>query len=230
MGVEKNTGYAYLQAQRFDGTATSYSILLNPLGGSVGIGTTNPTFQLHLYNISPGILFTSTAYLSNPWYLFVGTSNGAIYLGPNISTGTPGCNVPIGGSAWQATSDARLKRNITPIDSSLSRLMELKPVMFQFKTDSEQEEPREGFLAQDVQSVFPSKWIVNENGMPSKQYDENGKEYNALALCQTQFIPHMVRAIQELKDENDKLKLELVDKSAQLDSLMVWAKSQGFSG
>jgi hypothetical protein len=108
--------------------------------------------------------------------------------------------------------------------------MGLKPVMFQFKTDSEEETPREGFLAQEVQSVFPSKWIVNENGMPSKQYDDDGNEYDALALCQTNLIPHLVRGIQELKSENDGLKATLADRSAQLDALMTWAKSQGFAG
>jgi hypothetical protein len=222
-----------------DGSANNYfglgyfngdNILNIRANGNVGIGTTNPGYLLSLYSVSPGILFTSSSYLSNPWYLFIGTSNGALYLGPNTSSGTPGCNVPIGGSAWQATSDARLKRNVTPIEGSLSRLMGLKPVMFQFKTDSEEETPREGFLAQEVQSVFPSKWIVNENGMPSKQYDDDGNEYDALALCQTNLIPHLVRGIQELKSENDGLKATLADRSAQLDALMTWAKSQGFAG
>ena len=37
-----NTGNAFIQAMRFDSTATAYSLLLNPSGGNVGIGTSSP--------------------------------------------------------------------------------------------------------------------------------------------------------------------------------------------
>tara|TARA_R110002074_G_scaffold43081_4_gene112711 strand:- start:5867 stop:8608 length:2742 start_codon:yes stop_codon:yes gene_type:complete len=64
----KSTGVGYIQQQRFDGTATSYSLALQPNGGNVGIGTSIPTYPLdvdgairsnnYLYIKSP----TSTAY------------------------------------------------------------------------------------------------------------------------------------------------------------------------
>ena len=50
MGV-LNVGTAWIQAQRTDGTATTYNLLLNPNGGNVGIGTTNPGAKL---DIRPG--------------------------------------------------------------------------------------------------------------------------------------------------------------------------------
>ena len=43
-----NTGESYIQGTRWDGTATNYSLLLNPNGGNVGIGTNNPSELLHL--------------------------------------------------------------------------------------------------------------------------------------------------------------------------------------
>lgn len=46
-GVLSN-GNVYDQVQRVDGTATAYNLLLQPSGGSVGIGTTNPTSKLHV--------------------------------------------------------------------------------------------------------------------------------------------------------------------------------------
>ena len=42
IGGVLSTGNVFLQAQRIDGTATAYSMLLNPNGGNVGIGTTSP--------------------------------------------------------------------------------------------------------------------------------------------------------------------------------------------
>ena len=43
-----NTGESYIQGTRWDGTATNYSLLLNPNGGNVGIGTDSPSELLHL--------------------------------------------------------------------------------------------------------------------------------------------------------------------------------------
>jgi hypothetical protein len=50
VGNSSSTGNVYMQAQRTDGTATAYDIMLNPEGGNVGIGTTHtaPVSQLHL--------------------------------------------------------------------------------------------------------------------------------------------------------------------------------------
>jgi hypothetical protein len=41
-----NSGNAYLQATRWDGTAANYDLILQPNGGNVGIGTTAPTEKL----------------------------------------------------------------------------------------------------------------------------------------------------------------------------------------
>jgi hypothetical protein len=41
-------GTGYIQATRWDGAATSYSLLVNPNGGNVGIGTTSPTERLQV--------------------------------------------------------------------------------------------------------------------------------------------------------------------------------------
>tara|TARA_B100000767_G_scaffold23670_1_gene20957 strand:- start:1083 stop:2210 length:1128 start_codon:yes stop_codon:yes gene_type:complete len=45
-GVLQSSGDSWLQAQRTDGPATAYNILLNPVGGNVGIGTSNPANKL----------------------------------------------------------------------------------------------------------------------------------------------------------------------------------------
>ena len=42
------TGNGFIQQGRSDGTATAYNLLLQPLGGNVGIGTTSPSYKLHV--------------------------------------------------------------------------------------------------------------------------------------------------------------------------------------
>lgn len=40
------SGNGFIQQGRSDGTATAYNLMLNPLGGNVGIGTTDPQYKL----------------------------------------------------------------------------------------------------------------------------------------------------------------------------------------
>jgi hypothetical protein len=42
------TGNTWMQSQRNDANTATYNILLNPLGGNVGIGVTNPSARLHV--------------------------------------------------------------------------------------------------------------------------------------------------------------------------------------
>ena len=42
------SGLGYIQQQRFDGAATTYDLLIQPNGGNVGIGETDPSRQLHV--------------------------------------------------------------------------------------------------------------------------------------------------------------------------------------
>jgi hypothetical protein len=76
-GGALTNGNAYLQATRWDGTATNYNMLLNPNGGNVGIGTTAPVWGIQTGN------FRGSA--SAP--VFSGTSGDGFafdyYNGPN---------------------------------------------------------------------------------------------------------------------------------------------------
>lgn len=66
MGVAGN-GFAYLQAQRRDGSGALYPILLNPLGGAVGIGTSAPQQAIHLLGIDPVLRVQNSSSTANPY-------------------------------------------------------------------------------------------------------------------------------------------------------------------
>ncbi len=94
------------------------------------------------------------------------------------------------------SSDARLKYNIKPIASGLDIIMKLKPKTFSFSPDGQ---IQGGLIAQDLQVSNPD-WVVYK--------DDGYMTYN-----DHDFIKFStVRAIQELKQENDVLKSELCKK------------------
>ena len=51
LGGTRGTGDSWLQAQRIDGTATAYNLVLQPSGGNVGIGTQSPSTILDVNGV-----------------------------------------------------------------------------------------------------------------------------------------------------------------------------------
>lgn len=112
------------------------------------------------------------------------------------------------------TSDARLKRDITNIRYGLSELMQLRPVSFQWKDDSNSQQHL-GFIAQETQQVIPE--AVTQ---PTDEASPLGMNYSTL-------IPVVIKAIQEqqgtmttLKTENELLQQQnatLKQQNSKLD-------------
>ena len=90
------------------------------------------------------------------------------------------------------SSDLRLKKDIHPLTDSLEKIMRLKPVNFKFKANNEQSE---GFIAQDIEKIYPELVSENPNGMKAVNYEG--------------LIAPLIKAVQELKLENDELRRDL---------------------
>jgi hypothetical protein len=83
-------GYGWIQQQRVDGSATAYSLLLQPVGGNVGIGTDSPGAALDVSSFSDTkILLTHNN--SSTRRSFIGSNAGssgsynALILGSNAT-------------------------------------------------------------------------------------------------------------------------------------------------
>lgn len=107
------------------------------------------------------------------------------------SQGTARCG---GNRAWTNASDLRLKKNIETISSGLDKVLKLRGVNYEWKSD-ESGKKNVGFIAQEVLEVVPEVVSKNADGY----YSINESSINAV----------LVEAIKELKAENDDLKARL---------------------
>jgi predicted heme/steroid binding protein len=113
-------------------------------------------------------------------------------------------------TAWQTTSDIRIKENIRPINNALDKINALNPSHFEYKNKLGQ--TKTGFVAQEFEQIFPGH--VSE-GLPNEDYREYFEEGEMMKSIDADLIPYLVKAIQELKAQNDDLQSQINELKAQ---------------
>ena len=111
-------------------------------------------------------------------------------------------------TAWQQTSDIRIKENINPLSNALNTILQLNPVTFDYKDNyvikqkwnSDKKVNNIGFIAQEFENIFPKFTHSKEE----KIGEETISDFKAIDTGH--LVPILVKAIQELKAENDSLK------------------------
>lgn len=140
--------------------------------------------------------------------------NGSVGIGvdaPVYTLAVSGTAAKTGGGSWTNLSDRRLKDIKGEYSKGLNEIIALRPVIFNYKKDNPLKlnsiELQVGFVAQEVQEVFPEAVSMNSEGY----LDFNMHAVNVA----------LVNAIKELKAENDRLKAEnerLKDQTRQFES------------
>ena len=166
--------------------------------GNVGIGTTNPTQKLDVN----GNIETSFLYLNN------GTS---LYLGPAVFgtrvqiSSSGGLNViqgstykPVYASAFNVSSDYRLKSNIEKLESGIDRLKQLPVYRFNWN-DRLEEDKVDGFLAHELSNVIPESVDGEKDGL-----DQEGNPLYQ-SIDQSKIVPLLTAALQESIEKIEKL-------------------------
>jgi hypothetical protein len=103
------------------------------------------------------------------------------------------------GNLGTCVSDERLKSNIKPFPRLLDKLVQLQPVHFDWNASAPPELYRSstrqtGFLAQDVEKIFPDMVTMGKDGYRRVDYG--------------QFPYLLLQGVRELKGSNDKLQAE----------------------
>jgi endosialidase-like protein len=239
-GYHAGRGYAiYGRVLNSSGYAGYFRGGRNYFEGDVGIGTTRPEFKLDVegdikIRTDDRIYFGDIGESGDSVYM-TRVNNGAnsvvldIVVGDDPGTantdyvrileesgdeaiwfGSDGSAWKPGGGSWTATSDRRVKRDITTLDGSLDRLLQLRGVNFYY-TDltvpGASAGLKTGFVAQEVESVFP-EWVTEFNGDPSHP--------GLKAVTITGFEALTVEALRELQAEKDEQIATLRDENNEL--------------
>jgi hypothetical protein len=129
---------------------------------------------------------------------------------------------------YYTTSDSILKKNITPLNNALNKILKLRPVEYDFNEKYSDfvssSERQAGFIAQDVEKVFPGSPIVSPVMLVSKLSGKisapaTTKRLEAKAVSYTSFIPYMVEAIQEQQKMIEELKAKNTELENRIKTL-----------
>jgi hypothetical protein len=138
--------------------------------------------------------------------------------GVGINTETPAFKLHVegtagkpGGGSWSDSSDIRLKKNITDLTGALEALTQLRGVTYEWRNpDEHQEGTRAGFIAQEVEKVFP-EWIGESKAWGEDQALAGDNGNIKILTFPHDFNAYLIEAIKELKSRNDALRRELAD-------------------
>lgn len=184
------------------------------LAGAVGIGKA-PSGSLDLVRVASGF---AGDLLCNFSKNTTGTPTPVLQMKTFIDGGPfqfelfEGTAFKPGGGSFAAVSDARLKKDIEPLSGALEKLMQLRPVTFEYKEPEKVHQfsgTQIGLIAQEVEGVFP-EWV-----------SENAEGYKTVSV--RGFEALSVQALRELRAEKDaeieKLKAANAALAERLDRL-----------
>jgi len=158
--------------------------------GRLGVGTANPATTLHIRQATDNGGFDTDndgirLEAASGEYWGIQTQAGGDLV---FNNGTDLAYVYISRNSGliHITSDARFKKNVHSLDRTLERVQQLRPVTFQYRQAPDDSPPIVGFIAQEVQPLFPEVVDVKEGRM---------------AIAYESFGPIAIRAIQELNQK-----------------------------
>lgn len=145
----------------------------------------------------------------------------------NVGVGTtlPSHRLHVSGVArstqanFATSSDARVKEDIEPLSDGLATLMRVRPVSFHYKpTYAKGKEGmdglKRGFIAQEVEAVVPEMVTQAAEDIGDGETIDDFRILN-----NADFTPILVKAVQELKAENDSLRAANDNFRRELDEL-----------
>lgn len=203
----------------------------------IGIGTSTPTGKTQINSAStvtyPQLLLseTSTGFsrmtmtnsgTANRWTIasHADNSNAAAFFNvfysgtnSNLFSIQGNGNAVLAGTLTQS-SDKRLKTNIQPLNNSLSNILQINGYSYNWKNDLKKDSKTQiGFIAQEVEEIFPEVVTTDEAGMKSVAYQN-------LVPVLVEALKEQQKQINDLKNLNLKYESKVDFLESKLDLLM----------
>lgn len=195
--VSANGGVGINTATKPDGIAAIDSELT--ITSNTARPDTNVDIALYPRNSSYGFLVGTQGTQQSDTQFFLTQTDGVANFFTRFLISASGTTLVQGGAVG-SLSDARLKKNITPIERPLDTLLALHGHTFEYidpKASMSAPGPRMGFIAQDVQKILPG-WVS-----PARD--------GFLGVSTIGFEALAVEAIRDLKTESD-LRIEALER------------------
>ncbi|MFL5788780.1 MAG: tail fiber domain-containing protein [Flavisolibacter sp.] len=173
-----------------------------PFASGIFANNNNTRYNIIATNIQTGF-----------WWGIFHSPTGELSLG--LNGGFRGSFDPTTG-AYTSISDARLKTNIKPMESVLDKINQLKPSSYQFK-DAKNKQLYDGFIAQDVEKIFPNLVYHIEDMGKKEVYTMNYSGFGVIAI---KAIQELQEEIKTQKQETQDQMLALTDKIKHLESII----------
>lgn len=174
-----------------DGAGNNLPGFIMLRNANVGIGTTTPCAKLDV---------SGNANVSGNLYV-----TGVVYAG---GWGGPAA----------CPSDIRYKKNISPLANSLSGILELQGVNYFLRTNEFpdkffSEEKQIGFIAQDIEKIFPDLVKTDKDGFKAV-------DYTRLSPILVEAIKEQQKTIEKLRSDNESLKRSAEERIEKLEAEM----------
>ncbi len=115
--------------------------------------------------------------------------------------------------AFVQGSDERLKKDVVPLNTVLDKIMQLQAKTYHYKANNENDPRSYGFLAQDVQRLFPD--FVSEN----KADGMLGIAYGNFGVVAIKAIQEQQKEIEALKKQNEIQQSQYAELKKEIESL-----------
>jgi hypothetical protein len=155
---------------------------------NITIGDTTPVAKIGIKNLTSGDARSTDL------------NTGASGFFDKFSFGTVACgsiSFNAGNTAFNTSSDYRLKENIQPLQNGLETVLKLNPVSYKWKNNIYQ---GEGFIAHELAEIVPNAVTGNKDAID----EDDNPVYQG--IDSSFLIVYLVKAIQELKAEIDAIK------------------------
>jgi trimeric autotransporter adhesin len=203
------------------GTASTSGgiVLANPsalanaisIGGSMSTGGIQMITLLGFSSVSIGDNFNpapgaSSAFIGGIYGQTFGPADMAVRIGNDNKLGT-------------VVSSRRFKHDIKPMDNSSEAILALKPVTFQYNSDTTNT-PRVGLIAEDVAEVSRALVVADKEGKPlSVRYEDINILLLNEFLKEHKKVEQQQASISQLKSEMQTMVAQLKEQNAQIQKV-----------